>query len=107
MIVQTPELGTMDGKEAARFAGFAPIARGSGMWEDTLRIGGGRRGLRKALYVLALVALHEDRQLAQTIRTLGSAVQPVKFVSTAVVHTLPIPANAPIRDERKWAETTR
>lgn len=33
MIVEMPELGTMEAKEAASLAGLAPVTRESGMWK--------------------------------------------------------------------------
>ena len=73
MLVEMPELGTMDGKEAASLAGLAPITRESGRWKGQSRIGGGRRGLRLALYMPALVATRHNRQLGQTYQALCSA----------------------------------
>jgi transposase len=106
MIVEMPELGQMDSKEAASLAGLAPITRESGTWKGKSRIGGGRRGLRRALYMPALVAIRHNTQLGQVYRTLCSAGKPAKVAITAVMRKLLILANALIRDDRKWAETT-
>ena len=105
MLVEMPELGSMDGKEAASLAGLAPITRESGRWKGQSRIGGGRRGLRRALYMPALVATRQNRQLGQTYQALCSAGKPAKVALTAVMRKLLILANALIRDDRKWAET--
>ena len=105
MLVEMPELGSMDGKEAASLAGLAPITRESGRWKGQSRIGGGRRGLRRALYMPALVATRHNRQLGQTYQALCSAGKPAKVAITAVMRKLLILANALIRDDRKWAET--
>lgn len=105
MLVEMPELGSMDGKEAASLAGLAPITRESGKWKGQARIGGGRRGLRRALYMPALVATRHNRQLGQTYQALCSAGKPAKVAITAVMRKLLILANALIRDDRKWAET--
>ncbi len=105
MLVEMPELGTMDGKEAASLAGLAPITRESGKWKGQSRIGGGRRGLRRALYMPALVATRHNRQLGQTYQALCGAGKPAKVAITAVMRKLLILAKALIRDNRKWAET--
>ncbi|MDB2552514.1 transposase, partial [Paracoccus sp. (in: a-proteobacteria)] len=105
MLVEMPELGSMDGKEAASLAGLAPITRESGRWKGQSRIGGGRRALRRALYMPALVATRHNRQLGQTYQALCSAGKPAKVAITAVMRKLLILANALIRDDRKWAET--
>ncbi|MEG9884566.1 MAG: transposase [Hyphomicrobiales bacterium] len=106
MIVEMPELGTMDGKEAASLAGLAPITRESGKWKGQSRIGGGRRGLRRALSMPALVAVRHNAQLGQTYQALCNAGKPAKVAITAVMRKLLILANALIRDDRKWTETT-
>lgn len=104
MIVEMPELGSMNGKEAASLAGLAPITRESGKWKGRSKIGGGRSGLRTMLYMPALVATRYNRQLGQTYQTLCSAGKPAKVAITAVMRKLLLLANALIRDDRKWAE---
>jgi transposase len=56
MLIEMPELGTLEGKQAASLAGLAPISRQSGKWQGKERIHGGRRFLRRAIYMPALVA---------------------------------------------------
>lgn len=104
MIVEMPELGSMDGKEAASLAGLAPITRESGVWKGKSRIGGGRHELRRALYMPALVAIRHNRQLGQVYQNLCNVGKPPKLAITAVMRKLVILANALIRDDRKWAE---
>ena len=105
MIVEMPELGSMDGKQAASLAGLAPIPRESGVWKGKSRIGGGRHQLRRALYMPALVAIRHNWQLGEVYQTLCNAGKPAKVAITAVMRKLIILANALIRDNRKWAET--
>ena len=52
MIVEMPEPGSMDGKQAACLTGLAPITRESGKRKGKSRIGGGRHSSRRALYTL-------------------------------------------------------
>jgi len=104
LIVEMPELGRMNGKEAASLAGLAPITRQSGTWKGKAKIGGGRALLRSALYMPALVATRHNRQLGKTYQTLCTAGKPAKVAITAVMRKLLIPANALIRDDRKWSE---
>ena len=56
LLIEMPELGTLDGKQAASLAGLAPVARQSGRWTGRAFIRGGRASLRQALYMPALVA---------------------------------------------------
>lgn len=105
MIVEMPELGTMEAKEAASLAGLAPITRESGKWKGRSKIGGGRRGVRNALYMPALVAIRHNPRFAEIYQTLRTAGKPAKLAITAVMRRLMILANALIRDDRTWTET--
>ena len=57
MLIEMPELGTLDGKQAASLAGLAPISRQSGKWQGKEHIRRGRPLLRRAIYMPALVAV--------------------------------------------------
>lgn len=105
MIVEMPELGTMEPKEAASLSGLAPITRESGKWKGRSKIGGGRRGRRNALYMPALVAIRHNLHLAETYRKLVDAGKPAKLAIAAIMRKLVILANALIRDDREWTET--
>ena len=105
MIVEMPELGTMEARKRPVSPGSPRSPAKSGKWKGQSRIGGGRRGLRRALYMPALVATRHNRQLGETYQALGSAGKPAKLAIAAVMRKLVILANALIRDDRKWAET--
>jgi transposase len=45
LLIEMPELGAMDAKQAASLAGLAPIARQSGRWTGRAFIRGGRASL--------------------------------------------------------------
>jgi transposase len=50
LLVDMPELGTMDAKQAASLAGLAPMTRQSGTWKGKSFIRGGRASIRQAIY---------------------------------------------------------
>ena len=54
VLSQLPELGHLNRGEAAALAGLAPWTRQSGPWEGQRHIGGGRAGVRRALYMSAV-----------------------------------------------------
>ena len=56
LLVEMPELGTLEAKQATSLAGLAPHPRESGKWKGRRFIGAGRKLLREALYMPALVA---------------------------------------------------
>jgi len=56
MLIEMPELGALEGKQASSLPGLAPISRQPGKWQGKERIQGGRASLRRAIYMPALVA---------------------------------------------------
>lgn len=56
LTIDMPELGELEGKQAASLAGLAPVSQQSGRWQGKERIQGGRAALRQALYFPAIVA---------------------------------------------------
>jgi transposase len=104
ILIEMPELGTLDNKQAASLAGLAPMTRQSGTWSARARIRGGRRSLRTALYMPALVALRFNPDLKQKYQQLKAAGKPSKVAITAIMRKLLVLANALLRDDRKWTE---
>lgn len=105
MLVEMPELGTLDGKQAASLAGLAPISRQSGKWQGRERIQGGRAFLRRAIYMPALVAVRFNPGLRTKYEQLINAGKPAKLALTAIMRKLVVMANALLRDRRRWSAT--
>ena len=104
MLTEMPELGTLDGKQAASLAGLAPISRQSGKWQGKERIRGGRPLLRRAIYMPAQVAVRFNPALKAKYDQFIQAGKPAKVALTAIMRKLIVMANALLRDGRKWAE---
>ena len=102
LVVEMPELGTLDARQVASLAGLAPITRQSGTWRGRAFIRGGRAQIRRALYMPALVAARFNQDLKATFDRLTSAGKPPKIAITAVMRKLLILANALLREDRKW-----
>jgi transposase len=103
LIATMPELGTLDGKQAASLAGLAPVARQSGQWKGKSFIRGGRANVRQALYMPALVAARFNPDLKAKYQQLVAAGKPAKIAITAIMRKLVITANALIKADRLWA----
>ena len=88
LIVELPELGTLNRRQAAALAGLAPHPRESGQWHGRRSIGGGRAPVRRALYMAALVAAHSNTQLKAFYQRLRAAGKPAKVALTAVMRKL-------------------
>ena len=102
ILIEMPELGMLDNKQAASLAGLAPKTRQSGSWTGRAHIRGGRRSLRTALYMPALVALRFNPDLKKRYQNLKEAGKPSKVAITAIMRKLLVLANALLRDDRKW-----
>jgi len=102
ILIEMPELGALDNKQAASLAGLAPMTRQSGTWTGRARIRGGRSSLRTALYMPALVALRFNPDLKQKYQVLKEAGKPSKVAITAIMRKMLVLANALLRDDRKW-----
>ena len=79
------------------------MARQSGRWEGKAFIQGGRKFLRDALYMPALVAIRFNPDMKARYERLRKAGKPAKVAITAVMRKLLELANTLIRDDRKWA----
>lgn len=103
MLIEMPELGRLDNKQAASLAGLAPQARDSGQHRGQRHIRGGRAILRQALYMPALVATRFNADMKAKYQALVAAGKPAKVAITAVMRKLIILANALLRSNRAWS----
>jgi transposase len=104
MLIEMPELGTLEGKQAASLAGLAPMSRQSGKWQGKERIQGGRAFLRRAIYMPALVATRRNPGLKAKYDQLIRAGKSGKVAVTAIMRKLIVMANALLRDGRNRSE---
>ncbi len=103
LLVEMPELGSLDQSQVASLAGVAPVAHDSGTSRGRRTIRGGRANLRQALYMPALVAARFNPDLKAKYQALLAAGKPAKVALTAIMRKLIILANALLRDQRHWA----
>lgn len=100
ILVECPELGTLTRKEIASLAGLAPMTRQSGQWRGAAFIQGGRKFLRDALYMPALVAARYNPDLRQRCQTMIKAGKPAKVALTALMRKLIQLTNALVQQGR-------
>jgi transposase len=103
MLIEMPELGSLEGKQAASLAGLAPMSRQSGKWQGKERIQGGR-DFYGAIYMPALVATRRNPGLKAKYDQLIRAGKSGKVAVTAIMRKLIVMPDAPLRDGRKWSE---
>ena len=102
LLIEMPELGSLDEKQVAALAGLAPIARHSGNWKGKSFIRGGRQQVRQGLYMPALVAIRFNADLKTKYEQLIKAGKAPKQAITAVMRKLIILANALLKKGRQW-----
>jgi transposase len=102
LIIEMPELGTLEAGQAASLAGLAPVARQSGQWTGRAFIRGGRSTVRQALYMPALVAARFNPDLKAKYAQLVQAGKPAKVALTAIMRKLLVLANALLKAGRNW-----
>jgi transposase len=101
-----PEIGTLDRKQAGSLAGLAPHSRESGQWKGKSFISGGRKPLRDALYMPALVAMRFNPDLKAKYATLREAGKPAKVAIVTLMRKLVETANALVKADRTWTPKT-
>lgn len=102
LIAELPELGTLDRKKIASLAGLAPYTRQSGRWKGKSMIGGGRKAVRCALFMAAMVAARHNPVLKAFRDRLVAAGKPKLVALIAVARKLLTILNAMIREQQPW-----
>jgi transposase len=99
-----PEIGSLDRKQVGSLAGLVPHSRESGQWKGKTFISGGRKALRDALYMPALVATRFNPDLKAKYTALREAGKPAKVAIVAIMRKLLETANALVKADRLWTE---
>jgi transposase len=102
LMAEMPELGSLSPKAAASLAGLAPFTRQSGQWKGRSFTGGGRAGVRTALFMAALSAKKHNPPLAETYNRMLAAGKPKMVALIAVARRLLTILNAIVRDQKPW-----
>ena len=97
LLAQMPELGQLNRREVAALVGVAPFNRDSGKSRGKRTIYGGRRYVRRGLYMAALVAARHNPILRTFYRRLRAAGKPAKLALTATMRKLLIVLNSALK----------
>ncbi|MFZ2870617.1 transposase, partial [Zavarzinia sp.] len=90
----------------AALTGLAPWTRQSGQWRGKSFIGGGRAGVRAALFMGAMVAARHNPDLRAFRDRLVAAGKPKLVAIIATARKLITILNAIIRDDQPWRAKT-
>lgn len=98
-----PELGHRSAKQIAMLAGLAPVNNDSGNSRGKRSIRGGRRRVRQALYMAAVVTLRTRSTLKAFYDRLRDAGKPAKVALIALARKILITINAMVRSQTPYA----
>ncbi len=104
LIVDLPELGTLNRKKIAVLAGVAPLNRDSGKFKGKRIVWGGRAHLRSVLYMGTLVATKHNTIIKAFYQRLLLAGKPKKVAITACMRKLLTILNTMVKNKTKWQE---
>jgi len=104
LLALMPELGRIGNRQAAALAGLAPFARDSGRQRGRRRLGPGRLGVRRVMFIAAMVAVQQEGPLrAFYERLLARGKKPILALAATARKMLVI-INARLRDMMAEAE---
>lgn len=101
-----PEIGTLDRRQVGSLAGVVPHSRQSGQWKGKSFISRGRKPLRDALYMPALVAMRYNPDLKAKYQAMRNPGKPAKVAIVAIMRKLIETANARVKADQFWVQKT-
>jgi transposase len=104
LLVELPELGTLNRKQIASLVGLAPIARDSGSRHGRRSIWGGRGQVRAILYMATVTAMRVNAQIRTFYERLRQAGKPFKVAIVACMRKLLTILNAMVRTQTRWQQ---
>lgn len=98
LLALNPELGSRSPKSIAALAGLAPLNNDTGQFRGKRTIRGGRKRLRDALYISAVVASRSKGRFGTFYQALRKAGKAPKQAFIALARKILITLNAIVRD---------
>ena len=102
LLVELPELGSLNRKEIASLVGVAPHNRDSGRYRGNRKVWGGRARVRSTLYMATLTAARHNPVISAFCTRLVAAGKPKKVALVASMRKLLVILNVMVRDRRHW-----
>lgn len=106
VVAEMPELGQIDRQKIAALAGLAPFNRDSGKKHGKRRIFGGRKGVRRVLYMACLSAIKHNPVIKAMYDRLIRNGKIFKVAITACMRKLLVIMNAMARTQVFWRVST-
>jgi transposase len=102
LLSDLPELGRLNRREIAALAGVAPFNCDSGTLRGQRKIQGGRKRLRRVLYVATLASVRCNPVLRPFYQRLRASGKPAKVALVAAMHKLLLILNAMVKTQTAW-----
>ena len=102
LLVDLPELGSLNRKQIAALVGVAPLARDSGTFRGKRRVWGGRSQVRATLYMAALVAARHNPVIKHFYLRLCEAGKAKKVALVACMRKLLTILNSMLKHRVSW-----
>lgn len=102
LLIELPELGTLNHKQIANLIGVAPKTFQSSKMVGKGHINGWQFFVRKALYMAALVAARYNKKMKSIYNRLMSVGKSAKVALVAVMRKIIICLNAMIKNNKKF-----
>jgi len=105
LVAELPELGELNRQEISALVGLAPFNRDSGRWSGKRSIWGGRKSVRKVLYMAACTACRCNPVIKAFAHRLRKAGKPYKVMITACMRKLLVILNRMVQTQTHWTPT--
>lgn len=102
LLAELPELGQRDRRAIAALAGLAPLANDSGRYQGKRRIWGGRRKVRRVLFIAAMHASRHCPHWVSLRQHMQAAGKATKTILIAIARKLLVAINAMLRDGKPF-----
>jgi transposase len=102
LIIELPELGSLNCKQIASLIGVAPHCRESGKTKLKARTQGGRKTIRASLYMAAITAIRCNPAIKPFYTKLVERGKPKKLAITAAMRKIIIILNNIVKNNRVW-----
>ncbi len=104
LITDLPELGHIGPKRLASLVGIAPMPQDSGASSKRRRIRGGRRWVRRVIFMCSVVGTQSNPELKRYYRRLTAAGKPPMSARAATMRKMLLILNAMVRDGSPWVD---
>jgi transposase len=105
LLIQLPELGSLNRHQIAALAGIAPLNRDSGTFRGRRTTQGGRASVRCALYMCTLVATRYNETIRTFYQRLLKAGKPKMVALVACMRKLLTILNSMVKHGRSWDDS--